>query len=147
MATDRIEDLRRQLLRIKKTKIIVGVQGQNAARVHPLGRQGQTVGEVAIANHYGTTNVPARPFLTIAKQRHAAQIKRVFAAAVKSGREPQVVGELVGAYVVGLVQETISDRIPPPNAPSTIEKKQSDTPLIDTGILRQSIDFVVEVDA
>lgn len=125
-------------------KVMVGIQGENAARVHPNGG-GQTVGEIALANHYGTSNAPARPFLTVTLARRKADISRVFAAAVKSGRTPQEIGDLVGLYVVGAVQETISDGVPPPNAPSTIERKGSSTPLIDTGILRQSINHEVKL--
>ena len=51
---------------------------------------------------------------------------------------------VLGMALVGDVQQRIRNRIPPPNAPYTIARKGSDVPLIDTGRLRQSIDFVVE---
>ena len=50
----------------------------------------------------------------------------------------------VGAVATADVQRKIRDLREPPNAPSTIAKKGSDNPLIDTGRLRQSIDWKVE---
>lgn len=45
----------------------------------------------------------------------------------------------IGVWIVGQIQKRIADGIAPANAPSTIEKKGSDTPLIDTGQFRSSI--------
>lgn len=45
----------------------------------------------------------------------------------------------IGVWLVGEIQERISNGIAPANAPSTIEKKGSSTPLIDTGQFRSSI--------
>ena len=47
-------------------------------------------------------------------------------------------------FVRGLVQETIKEGEFSPNAPSTIKKKGSDKPLIDTGHMRQSVMTVVD---
>ena len=44
---------------------------------------------------------------------------------------------------VGLVQEKIESGSYEPNAPSTIRKKKSDKPLIDTGRMRQSVKYVI----
>ena len=49
----------------------------------------------------------------------------------------------LGEKVVADVQRKIVALKDPPNAPSTIAKKGSANPLIDTGRLRQSIDFEV----
>ena len=49
----------------------------------------------------------------------------------------------VGAWIVGQIQARIAAGIAPPNAESTIAKKGSSTPLIDTGQLRSSIAFRV----
>lgn len=53
--------------------------------------------------------------------------------------------ERVGAFAVGDVKRKITDLRTPPNAPSTIRRKGSDNPLIDTGRLRASIDFEVRL--
>jgi hypothetical protein len=49
----------------------------------------------------------------------------------------------LGAKVVGDVKLTITNLDSPPNAPSTVRRKGADNPLVDTGRLRQSIDFEV----
>lgn len=52
--------------------------------------------------------------------------------------------ERVGLWAQGSIQQRISDGIPPPNAESTIRRKGSSTPLIDTGQLRTSIKYRVK---
>lgn len=49
--------------------------------------------------------------------------------------------DTLGEYVVGLVQEYMTDLKSPPNHPATIANKGSSNPLISTGRLRQSITF------
>ena len=119
-----------------KRTLRVGVLDENAASVHP-NSNGETVGNIAARNHYGAPGVPARPFLSITLAKNRAKI-------AKAGEMLLDNPDLLGAYVVGLVQETIADGVPPPNSPATIAAKGSDTPLIDTGILRQSITYEVE---
>jgi hypothetical protein len=64
--------------------------------------------------------------------------------AMIDGMPPLMAYGRIGMVAVGDVQRRIVQRIPPPNAPSTIAKKGSDVPLIDTGRLRQSVDYTVE---
>ena len=47
-------------------------------------------------------------------------------------------------FMKGLVQETIKDGNFPANAPSTVKKKGSDKPLIDTGHMRQSVTTIID---
>lgn len=49
--------------------------------------------------------------------------------------------DTLGEYIVGLVQEYMTDLKSPPNHPATIANKKSSNPLIDTGRLRQSITY------
>lgn len=50
----------------------------------------------------------------------------------------------LGAYLAAEIQDAIAEGVPPPNAPSTIARKGSSKPLVDTGHLRQSITYQVE---
>src|SRR6185436_644050 len=52
--------------------------------------------------------------------------------------------EQFGAWAQGGIQQRIADGIGPANAPSTIEAKGSDKPLINTGQFRASIHFKVD---
>lgn len=51
--------------------------------------------------------------------------------------------DALGEYIVGLVQEYMTDLKSPPNHPTTIVNKKSSNPLINTGRLRQSITYKV----
>ena len=63
---------------------------------------------------------------------------------VAQGGTAQGALEALGVFGKGLVQEKISTGDFEPNAPSTIRKKGSDKPLIDTGRLRQSVNYVIK---
>lgn len=52
--------------------------------------------------------------------------------------------ETLGEFIVGQLQEYMTDLKTPPNHPFTIEQKGSSNPLIDTGRLRQSITFRIK---
>jgi len=51
--------------------------------------------------------------------------------------------EVLGQYIVGLVQEYLTSLSEPTNHPATIEHKGSSNPLVDTGRLRDSITYKV----
>lgn len=51
--------------------------------------------------------------------------------------------ETLGEYIVGLIQQYLTDLRTPKNHPFTISQKGSSNPLIDTGRLRQSITYKV----
>jgi hypothetical protein len=46
---------------------------------------------------------------------------------------------------VGVIKQRIANGIAPPNSPYTIARKGSSKPLIDTGQLRNSITYQVEI--
>jgi hypothetical protein len=54
---------------------------------------------------------------------------------------------LIGLKIQRAMQEKIRSKIPPPLAQSTIDRKGSSTPLIDTGQLIQSLTYVVELNS
>lgn len=61
-----------------------------------------------------------------------------------SGSSAENILKQVGVYGVKLVQEKIGNGSFVPNAPSTIRRKGSDKPLIDTGRMRQSVKYVIK---
>jgi hypothetical protein len=125
--------------------VLVGVQGAQAGAQHGSG--GVTTLEVACWNEFGTSKIPARSFVRETVEINEAKL---LALAAKVGQRaalgalaPGQALELLGEYTVGLMKERISDRIPPPNAASTIARKGSSTPLIaHTGQLRNSISYL-----
>ena len=42
-----------------------------------------------------------------------------------------------------VIQESITEGAWEPNAPSTVAKKKSSKPLIDTGRMRQSVNYII----
>jgi hypothetical protein len=135
-------------------KLLVGIQGAEAAREHPGSEHGETVGQVAAKNYFGTSGrrdqvtgewmpaVPARPWLTEALVRKKNNLQAVVKKASRSVAAGKIDAtkalDLIGLYMVGQIQETISEGVPPPNADLTIKLKGSSKPLIDSGLLRQS---------
>lgn len=109
---------------------------------------GISVAQVAAWNEYGTTRMPARPFIRTTFSRDRDKIQNYLSAEVKKMIETgdidaEATFNRIGAYSKSLVQKNIREGPWVPNAPSTIRKKGSSRPLIDTGQMRQSVQYVV----
>lgn len=133
------KDLMKFLGQRRTVAVLVGIRGQ----------AGSDLVAYAAANEFGVhPRIPERSFLrSTLISRQSAYIKQIARAVRKllDGFTPDIAFGRLGMLAVSDVQRTIRNRVPPPNAPMTIAKKGSDVPLIDTGRLRQSIDYVVEV--
>lgn len=134
--------------------VVVGVLGAKGAEKHRERdaegneRPGEnTVAEVAQWNHYGTSTIPARPFLTIAMQWHKAELRKTQARLAVGILQSKLTLDqalgLLGQAATNAVKQTIADGVSPDNAPATVHKKGSSTPLINTGQLRGSITYEV----
>ena len=135
----------------------VGVQGAQAAANHQGGRL--TVAQLATIHEFGkvihqprmrrTIVIPERSFLraTVDLYRDAIARRQVLLSQGyilgKFDLKPAM--ELLGQYVVGLIKQRIANGIPPANSPYTIANKGSSKPLIDTGQLRNSITYTVQI--
>ena len=146
-AAARVQKIVAQMTEIAGHVLYVGVVGAAAAEQHRGDAPGVTVADVAKRNYFGAPGVPARPWLAVAAKTKVGGISTVSQRAVtaveRGKKTPRAALELLGAYVVGQVQEVISDGVPPPNAASTIAAKGSSKTLIDTGHLRQSQTYEV----
>ena len=87
--------------------------------------------------------IPARPWLVPGVQSGTIDYMRAIEKGVKKGDNLDIVLERVGIVAVGKVQQYMTDLKTPPNAPSTIAKKGSSNPLIDSGAMRQSVTYSV----
>lgn len=103
--------------------------------------------DVAMFNELGTSRTPSRPFMRNSVDNNADKIssfcKSRLQGIANGSKDAETVLKEIGAMQVGLVQATIKDGNFVPNAPSTIAKKGSDKPLIDTGQMRQSVHYVI----
>jgi hypothetical protein len=109
---------------------------------------GVTVIDVANWMEFGTSKIPARSFIRAwadeTQREDRKQIKSVMTAALAGGITEDQGLEILGLRFVGSIQERISKGIPPKLAQSTIDRKDSSVPLINTGQLRASVTFHVE---
>jgi len=109
---------------------------------------GTRVVDVAVGNEYGTDNVPARPFIALSSgdiTNQCAPILKQSATALNNNNTQQYdqLLDAAGSVSTGIVKQQITDLRSPPNAQSTIERKGSSNPLIDTGLMRQTVTYKV----
>ena len=129
-----------ELKKLADLEVVVGFQDSQTYD------DGTSLPEIAAYNEYGSSDTPARPFMRRSFERHEDELQkacdRVNQVLAKGGTAEAALKEL-GVFLKGLVQEEIVDGGFAPNAPATVKKKKSDRPLIDTGYMRQSVQFVV----
>lgn len=122
--------------------ITVGVHSDAGAESN-----GTSIAAVAAYQEFGTATIPSRSFVRAWADEKAGDIRdalRKIGAGVLQGRYTAAQGlAQAGVLFVGQIQKRISDGIPPPLADSTVKRKGSSTPLIDTGVLRSSVAFKV----
>lgn len=103
------------------------------------------VAQVAFWNEFGTTRAPARPFFRGMIAAKSPDWGRDMAKAIKAkGYSVEQALALMGERIKDQLQKSIVDFASPGNAPSTIRRKGFDKPLIDTGTMQRSVDYVVE---
>jgi hypothetical protein len=109
---------------------------------------GVSVLDVAIWNEFGTATIPERSFIRDwfdeNEPKLRADLVTLMRSVVKGERTADQVLELLGQRAVAQIQERISAGIAPQNAASTVAKKKSSTPLVDSGVLRSSVSYRVE---
>jgi len=108
---------------------------------------GTDVADVAMFNEFGTSTIPARPFMEQSFERHKAEYveecERIWDAVVKK----QPTAPLIRKFGKKVKQDII-DEIElgqfVPNAPSTVARKGFNKPLYETGLLEKSIVYTTE---
>jgi hypothetical protein len=127
---------------------------------------GADIVDVAMWNELGTSGahpIPARPFLRQSVDNNEDKITAMCQTqiqAIADGRtDAEGALKAIGTMQKALIQDTIRNGDFKPNAPITIEGgwmrtkdgkpfyikgKKSSKPLIDTGRMRQSVNFVIE---
>lgn len=111
--------------------------------------KGQSLVDVAIWNEYGTSRIPSRPFIRISSDDNRkawGKLAENCAGKVLNGSMgARSAGDTVGQQMVKDIKKVFGDKSKlAPNAPSTIKRKGHDKPLIDTGKLRDSVNYRVE---
>ncbi len=106
-------------------------------------KTGEGYAELGVTQAHKIT-IPARPWLQPGVQSGNAEYLKVIKNTVEDGGTLLQALHKVGVIAVSKVQEYMVALRSPANAPSTIAKKGSSNPLIDTGNLRQSVDYKIQ---
>lgn len=118
----------RRFKSIEKRKVVAGVFTDS---------NGSELIKKAFYNEFGTSRIPKRSFLRQNDIKKKVRIEE-FLDIIKS---VDSVFSKIGLQMSSIIKERIRDIRTPVNAPSTIAKKGSSNPLIDSGELINSIDF------
>ncbi len=133
-------------LKAGKATLTVGIHGAEGGT--PDGSGKLTVGDVATIHEYGLGNCPERSFIRSWADENQAKnritIEKVMGAVVSGRLSVKQSLDAIGLRFVAEMQARIVAGIEPPLAESTIARKGSSTPLIDTGQLKSSIRHKVE---
>lgn len=119
---------------------------------------GTPVALVAATNEYGSLKqgIPPRPFMRPAHEQNKELFAKAIASAVKNAKDGKATFKqgmgLFGEVAVGKVQEAIKQVVEPPLAPSTLANRArrhskglfSSKPLVDSGIMFQSVNYEVK---
>ena len=127
----------------QRRELVVGVTSDRYV-------DGNSVAEIAMIHEFGTATVPQRSFIRSTLDKHGLTYSKQLAEGVQAAIVDAVNGKLdtdqkalnrLGMRIKGDIQKRIAQGISPPNAPATIARKGSSTPLIDSGQLRASITY------
>ena len=89
-------------------------------------------------------NIPARPWLEPGVVSATDAVMKTIQDGVEQGKDMGDILEAVGVVASGAVRVYMTELKTPPNAPSTIRKKGSANPLIDSGAMRASVTHKVQ---
>lgn len=100
--------------------------------------------ELGATLHFGTSKIPARPFLDVGVKTKGVEYTNIIKATLLDGGTLEEALDRVGVVAVAAVQEYMTLLKTPPNAESTIAaKKGKANPLINTGQLRRAVTYKV----
>lgn len=156
--TDRVVDIdlgynaiMAEVARFRGSQILVGFQAGTVTRSQTKdGRvkdAGLNMAGIAAQNEFGTTEIPARPFMRTSFDQNINRINRTIQNQYERVLEGETTAQralgLIGQFVTGLIQQRIRAITSPPNSPRTIAIKKSSKPLIDFGQMVRSVTYKV----
>ena len=145
-----IEQIKKGIAFLASHRLLVGIpESHNAAR----GDDENSISNVALAflHTQGSPrmHIPPRPFIEPGVEAEKDRLADMMAQAVVMALDGNEGGAVSQMHMAGIVAENsikqyMGSGALAPNAPSTIRKKHSSAPLIDTHVLQASITHVVE---
>tara|TARA_R110000782_G_scaffold204639_1_gene293096 strand:- start:981 stop:1415 length:435 start_codon:yes stop_codon:yes gene_type:complete len=123
----------RAMQTINSQKVIVGL----------FASAGDEVLTKATVNEFGTRNIPERSFIRSTYNKNYKKVAGRFIKIAQSiSRGNYAIKnkmKLIGLEQEKAIKDTITNLRTPQNAPSTVAKKGSSNPLVDTGEMRSKI--------
>lgn len=143
---------RKLLKEIKEKKVKVGVLQDTPKGGAEHGDSGLTVAEIATILEFGTEDghIPARPALQITFDKNRDKLVELGQKLIGGVFDRKITVDkalnVMGAALANEVKKEITtgEGIPPDNAESTIRKKGSDRPWVDTSRVLNSITWMVD---
>lgn len=134
-----MNDISKELAKVTTNKFVtVGVHQDDNARPDQANNA-----QIGAMNHFGTDRIPARPWLDVGVASASQEVLDTIAEAIEDGEPMDVALNRVGLVAVAGVQNYMDELSSPANAPSTVKRKGTDNPLIDTGELKQSVNYKI----
>ena len=99
---------------------------------------------LAAVLEFGNEHITSRPFIRQTLAENQEKYTALFVKLFESGVSIEQIYEQIALIAQGDVQQNIVNGKWAANAPSTIKRKKSSKPLIDTGKLRQSVRGIVK---
>lgn len=144
---DIYKQVKKKLLDFSKQDLLIGVPQEKTQREG--NERSITNAELMFIHTNGSParNIPKRPTIEPTIDENKAKITEKFKNAVNKILQNKGDGkddlEKLGLWIVNKVKARFGSDELAENAPSTIAKKGSDRPLIDTGQLRNSVTYVI----
>lgn len=136
------QEIQRELAKLKKIGVKVGITEENNTS-----ESGANIAEYAAYNEEGTENIPSRPFIRSWVDNNKEQINKMMDSAFNHIVSGQWTAEdamkRIGEFGASGIRKNIAKGSFEPNAESTIKRKGSSRPLIDSGDMRRAVSYEV----
>ena len=133
---------RAELQRTKNATVEIGIHEDKY-------NNGLSVAEYAAYNEFGTIDIPERSFMRSTFDESHQKINADMAKYYQQVKDGKIgvhrALSLIGMKHAQDIQNKIGSNIQPANSEATIARKKSSKTLIDTGIMRQSIRYLVKL--
>lgn len=136
-----IDKVLENVMELGGKQVKVGIQAGSGSH------DGVNILDIAIYNHFGTRNIPSRPFVSDCFDKNQGQIseaKKRIVYRVMEGMPASAGLAQLGQWYQDVLKGHIRNGGWVPNAPATVKRKGSSRPLIDTGQLVNSVRWEIE---
>lgn len=133
--------------RIKADLAELGTMKAEVGIQHGESVDGVSLAAIGMFNEFGTKHSPERSFIRTAFDENTPGLidaaGKLTQAVIDDAMTPDNAIRVLGELHQGQVVDKIDEITTPPNAPSTIARKKSSKPLIDTGDMRAAVRYLI----